>query len=483
MIRKLPIKAKPYAHQIKAFNFAINKLKLDAPGENAIGACALLMDMGLGKSLTSIAIIGHAWKLKKILKVLIICPTSIINVWLDEFKKFANYEYSIEALTGSMMSKRKDKLQSLYHRDGVKIAVVNYEATWRMEQELTRFKPDMIICDESQKIKSHTAQQSKTMHRLALKTQYKMILTGTPVQNNALDVFSQWKFLDPYLFGLSFYAFRNRYCVMGGYYNHQILYFKNMDELTEKAHSIAYRVTKEEALDLPEQVFLNRYVTLENIALRTYDAVQRQSYAEIASGEITATNVLTKLMRLAQIAGGHVTDDEGKVQCVSRAKLDELKEIFEDIIITNKKKLVVFARFIPEIESIQKLANEMQIRYSKITGSVPTNARGEAVDEFQNDEETKLFIAQIQTAGLGITLTAADTAVFYSLDFNYANYSQAVARIHRIGQKNTCTYINLVAEGTVDVKIMKALDRKEDIAKSIVDNWKEYFQKERKEEK
>ena len=119
----------------------------------------------------------------------------------------------------------------------------------------------------------------------------------------------------------------------------------------------------------------------------------------------------------------------------------------------------------------------MKIKYSFITGEVKTEDRGKVRDEFQNNEEVKLFIAQIQTAGLGITLTAADTAVFYSLDFNYANYSQAIARTHRIGQKNICTYINLISTGTVDEKIIKALANKEDIAKNIVDNWKEYFKK------
>lgn len=477
MTRKLPIKVKPYNHQIKAFNFAIKKLKLDC-GEDAIGSCALLMDMGLGKSLTSVAVIGYAFQHKRINKVLIICPTSIINVWITEFKKFADYDYTIEALTGALMSKRKDKLRSLYHKSGVKIAVVNYEATWRMEQELNIFKPDMIICDESQKIKNHTAAQSKTIHRLGLKARHKMILTGTPIQNNALDVFSQWKFLDPGIFGVSFYAFRNRYCMMGGYYNHQILNFKNMDELTEKAHSISYRVTKEEALDLPEQIFLNRYVTLESTARSTYESVVKQSYVELSSGEITATNVLTKLMRLSQIAGGHVTDDNGNIQIISKAKINELKDIIEDMIISSRKKLVVFARFIPEIESIKRLADEMQIQYSIITGSVEMNLRGDAVDKFQTNENIKLFIAQIQTAGLGITLTAADTAVFYSLDFNYANYSQAIARIHRIGQKNSCTYINIIAEDTIDTKILNALETKENIAKTIVDDWKKYFRKE-----
>lgn len=467
---KLPIKANPYQHQKIAFNFALQKLEEQ-------GCAALLMDMGLGKSLTSIAITGQLFNDKKIERVLVVCPTSIIGVWLEEFKKFADFDYCIEAIIGTTMSKRKDKLKLLCHKIGLKVAIINYEATWRMEKELNTYKPDIIICDESQKIKNPSASQSKTIHRLGVKAKYKIILTGTPVQNSPMDVFSQWKFLDPNIFGLSFYAFRNHYAVMGGYYNHQILRYKNMDELTSKAHSVAYRITKEEALDLPEQIFLNRYCELEPTARRIYDTVVKESYAELMDGEITATNVLTKLMRLSQIAGGHVKDDEGRMQVISKSKLNELKDIMEDVIIDNKKKLVIFARFIPEIESIKSLAREMDIRYSYITGEIKTEERSEMCSKFQNDNNIKLFIAQIQTAGLGITLTAADTAVFYSLDFNYANYSQAIARTHRIGQKNTCTYINLIATETVDEKILKALESKQDIAKNIVDNWRDYFKK------
>lgn len=467
---KLPIKANPYQHQKIAFNFALQKLEEQ-------GCAALLMDMGLGKSLTSIAITGQLFNDKKIERVLVICPTSIIGVWLEEFKKFADFDYCIEAIIGTTMSKRKDKLKLLCHKIGLKVAIINYEATWRMEKELNIYKPDIIICDESQKIKNPSASQSKTIHRLGVKAKYKIILTGTPVQNSPMDVFSQWKFLDPNIFGLSFYAFRNHYAVMGGYYNHQILRYKNMNELTSKAHSVAYRITKEEALDLPEQIFLNRYCELESTARKIYDTVVKESYAELMDGEITATNVLTKLMRLSQIAGGHVKDDEGRMQVISKSKLNELRDIMEDVIIDNKKKLVIFARFIPEIESIKSLAREMDIRYSYITGEIKTEERSEMCSKFQNDNNIKLFIAQIQTAGLGITLTAADTAVFYSLDFNYANYSQAIARTHRIGQKNTCTYINLIATETVDEKILKALESKQDIAKNIVDNWRDYFKK------
>ena len=140
------------------------------------------------------------------------------------------------------------------------------------------------------------------------------------------------------------------------------------------------------------------------------------------------------------------------------------------------KKLVVFARFVPEIDAIANMLKKKNIQYSLIKGDVKD--RAEQVDQFQNNDLVRVFIGQIQTTGMGLTLTKADTAVFYSLDFNYSNYEQAKARIHRIGQKNKCTYIHLIAEGTVDEKVMHALNQKKSMADLVVDNWKSLFNKE-----
>ena len=139
----------------------------------------------------------------------------------------------------------------------LKVAVINYESTWRegIFEALLDYDADLIIADESQRIKTHNASQSKAMHELGDKARYKLILSGTPVQNEAVDIFSQYRFLDPTIFGMNFYAFRGRYCVMGGFNRKQIVQYRDLDALIKKEHSIAYRVTKEEALDLPEQTF------------------------------------------------------------------------------------------------------------------------------------------------------------------------------------------------------------------------------------
>ena len=435
---------------------------------------AILAEMGTGKTLISIGIAGYLYLQKEINKLLIVAPLSITKVWEEEFQKFADFDYQLEVLEGPT----KEKSETLRNLFGTKlqVAVVNYESCWRMEKEIALWKPDMIICDESSKIKNPQAKQSKALHRLGKISKHNMILTGTPVTNNPLDFFSQYKFLDESIFGGSYYSFRARYAIMGGYGNYQVVGYKNLPELTEKAHSIAFRITKKEALDLPEQVDVTRHVELEPMARAIYNQVERDSYAELSQGEVVVRNVLTKLLRLSQITGGYIKDEFSEIEeQVSSAKLNALEEIIEECLDADKK-VVVFARFISEIDAITKMLKHHGIKYSLIRGDVKD--RASEVEKFQNDKDVKVFVGQLQTTGMGLTLTASDTAVFYSLSYNFADYEQAKARIHRIGQKNNCTYIHLIAKKTIDEKVMEALTKKKNIADLVVDNWKSLFEKE-----
>ena len=439
-----------------------------------------LFEMGCGKTLTAIATLGAAYKLGKIEKVLIIAPTSVCSVWPKEFEEYADFKTMVKVLLGDK-DKRLKALSDLdnFPFKALRVAVINYESTWREEifGALSVWNPDMIICDESQRIKTHDAEQSKAVHKLGDQAKYKLILSGTPVQNNAIDLYSQYRFLDSTIFGTNFYQFRNRYAIMGGFNRHQIIGYRDLDQLIQKEHSIAYRVTKAEALDLPEQTFLQRRIELTVKEKALYNRLKRESFAELeGGGQITATTILTKLLRLQQFSGGFIIPDgQDKPELVSNGKLSALEELIEDYVIDAGKKLVIFARFRPEIDLIGRMLKKKKIRYGEIYGDVKLESRGDIVKDFQTNPETMVFLAQIDTAGLGITLTAADTCVYYSVNFNYAAYSQSLARIHRIGQKNTCTYIHLITEGTVDETILKALAKKEDLAKTIVDEWRNYF--------
>lgn len=472
-----PVKANLYKHQIRGANMALRAFgALDAktPG----GGFGELFEMGCGKTLTTIAVAGALYNLGKIDRVLVVAPTSVCSVWPHDLNQFATFPREARVLLGD----KKKRLKALNELENwpfkaLRIAVINYESTHRdgIFEALAAYKPDLIVCDESQRIKNPSAAQSKALHKLGDAAPFRMILSGTPVQNNAVDLYSQYRFLDPAVYGANFYAFKNRYCIMGGYGQHQIVGYRNMDELVEKEHSVAYRVTKEECLDLPQQTFINRYVQFTDAEQAIYEQLRKSSFLELETGEnVTATTILTMYLRLMQLTGGFLTADEStRPKQVNTAKLDALADIVDDYVVDAGKKLVIFARFRAEIAAIENLLRLRKIQYGSIYGDVPMEERGKIVEDFQTNPDTKVFVAQIQTAGLGITLHAASTAVFYSYDYNYANYAQALARIHRIGQRLPVTYIHLVVDGSIDEKILAALENKEDMAKTVVDSWRE----------
>lgn len=443
----------------------------------------LLFEMGCGKTLTAIAIAGAGYQMGKVERLLIVAPTSVVAVWPKELQEYAKFKYTCKTLLGEKKQRIKqiDDLLKFPFK-ALKVAVINYESTWRPEilEKLKEFDADMVIADESQRIKTYDTAQSKAMHELGDQARYKLILSGTPVQTAAIDIWSQYRFLDKTVFGDNFFKFRGRYAIMGGYGNKKIVGYKDLEGLIKKEHSIAFRVTKDEALDLPEQTFETRKIQFNQKEKNLYERIKKDSYAELdGGGHITATTVLTRLLRLQQLAGGFlVQDDAQKPQLVSRAKLDALGDIIEDYVIGSGKKLVIFARFIAEVKAIMELADKVlpkELKQVAIYGDIKKEDRGDIVKQFQEDPKTVLFIGQIDTAGTGITLTAADTCVYYSKNFNYATYSQSLSRIHRIGQRNCCTYIDLEIEGTIDELISKALSRKEDMAKTVVDNWRDFF--------
>ena len=463
----MPVKAKPYAHQNKAFDFACEKFGL-IPGGVFSRGVALLMEMGTGKTITSIGIAGALYQFGKVRKILVVAPLSILGVWEEEFSKFAAFPYTLTVLKGP--SRKKAEMLRGVGKDGLQIVVVNYESAWRIEKDILAFDADLIIADEAHKLKEARTSQSKAMHHFGDKARYKLLLTGTVITNRELDVFSQYRYLNRKVFGDSFYVFRNRYFDMVGYGNH-IPRFRNymLDEFLQRMHSIAYRVTKEECLDLPGITEEIRTVELEPKAMKIYKELQKESYTELGKKEVSAVNVLTKLLRLSQVTGGHLTDDEGDSNVVSTAKLDALADIL-DTAMAEEKKIVVMARFIPELNDIEALLKKKGIGYATVRGGVKN--REEEIRRFQEDSDCRVFVGQIAAAGLGITLTAASTMVFYSLDYSMSNFEQAKARIHRVSQTENCLYIYLVAKGTVDTKVLRALRQKVDLAKSLVDDYR-----------
>lgn len=456
-IEHMPIKVKPYRHQIQGFELCMQN-----------EGFGLLFDVGLGKSLTAVATAGARHRKGQVNRVLVVCPLAVVPVWEREFNNL-NVDYTAYALEGSSQ-KKKDTLRNIPSSE-LQIVIINYDSARIMVDDLLRFNADMLIVDESQKIKNPRSQQTKSVHKLAKQAKYRLILTATPVGNSVADVYSQWKVIDENIFGKSFYAFRARYLIMGGYQNHQIIGTRNMDELLAKMHSKALRVTKEEALDLPKQVFETRYCELEAKAKAVYNSLKYDCYSELINGEITARNILTKLLRLQQCADGFLKADESEYyEKVSTAKLELLEDTLDEVL-SNKEKVIVFARFTEEIHAIERRLRKLNIKTLTLDGS--TKDKGAMVNEFQTNQSIKVLICQTQVGGVGITLTAASIVIFYSLTFSLIDYLQAIGRTHRIGQKYRCLYIDLIAKNTVDEHIQKAIKNKRNLSDNIVDNWRD----------
>ncbi|MDY6335044.1 MAG: DEAD/DEAH box helicase [Lachnospiraceae bacterium] len=466
--KKMPVRVTPFDHQQRAFQFVLWLFGLIDGKEHSSGA-ALLMQMGTGKTLVAIAVCGYLYLMKRIRRVLVVCPLSITGVWEEEFHKFANFPVQLVVLNGTAAKKRQ-QLSSLQDDGTLQVVVVNYESSWRLLPELQKYNADVIVADEAHKLKSGMTAQSKGMHKLGDKAKYKLLLTGTVITNHEIDVWSQYRFVNPQVFGASFYSFRSRYFYMGGYEQHEAIFRKSMtDDFLKKMHSIAFRVTKSECLDLPEITEEIRQINLEPAAAKLYAQIEEESFAEMKDSEVTAANVLTRILRLSQITGGFLKDDDGNVNAVSRAKLDALSDLI-DSAMEEDEKVVVMARFRAELDAIEQMLTKKKIRYAVVRGGV--NDRSDQVSRFQNDEDCRVFVGQIAAAGMGITLTAASTMVFFSCDYSMSNHDQARSRIHRAGQTRNCHYIYLVCRGSIDNKVLKALQEKQDLARMLVDDYR-----------
>lgn len=471
-VAPMPILGTALQHQVRGFNMACSSMGIEG-GKVKSPGFALFFEMGLGKTVTSIAIAGRAYLNGMCKRLLVLCPKTILDVWEAEMTKFANYPNTVALLKGS--GAKKVKTLHALCGDGLEVAVVNYESAVLLEKELIAWRPDFIIADESSKIKNPSAKVSKAAARIAKGCRFRLALTGTPILNNLLDLYSQFRFLDESVFGLSFYAFKNKYAILGTF--QQPVGWRSVGELLEKVNRISLRVTKEEALDLPDTLDEVRPVVLEDSAQRQYKQLAAASVLELERGEITATNVLTRILRLQQFAGGFLrADGAARYEQVSRAKLEALEDIVDDCI-ANGRKAVIIARFLPELKAIcamletKKLPGGEPVQHALVYGAVKDRAA--EVAAFQNDADCLFFVGQLKTVAMGLTLTAAALEVFYSYDYNYGDYSQARARIHRIGQQSKCLYIHLMAKDTADESVLQVLQGKGTIA-AVLDNWRAF---------
>jgi SNF2 family DNA or RNA helicase len=446
-------KTKPWAHQVTAYNLA-DKL----PG------CMLALDMGTGKSKVVVDIINN--RLPQ--RTLIVCPKSVGPAWLKQFKLHAASHKTLPLLLkGSVKQKTKQAQEFLAEPlpNFQRIIIINYESAWRppFKDYALAQSWGLIVADEIHRIKAPGSKVSWFFNGLGKHTTAKKIgLTGTPMPHSPLDIYAQYRFLAPHIFGTSFNRFKNQYCVMGGYGGYEVRSFKNTEDMHNKIYSIAYRVTKDEVLDLPPVMHVEKYCELGSTARGIYKELKSDFIADLEQGMITASTALVRLLRFQQLTGGWVKNDEGVELQVDVAKITAFKELLQDLPF---EPLVVFARFSKDLETIKAAAAEHGYTCAELSGNENT------LQEWQ-DGNYDLIAVQIKSGGVGVDLTRARYCVYYSLGFSLGDYEQSLSRPHRPGQTRNVTYFHFICQDTVDEQVYESLKNKKNVVTGIIQQMK-----------
>ena len=464
-------KTKPYAHQLTALEKSWNKETF-----------AYFMEMGTGKTKVLIDNLAMLYDKGKVDGALIIAPKGVVGTWYKQElpTHLPDHIENVTVLWQPLITKKQqESLDELFGTDNkLHILVMNVEAlsTLKGKKFASSFlnsHSSMMAIDESTTIKNSSAKRTKNILELSNMAKYRRIMTGSPVTKNPLDLYSQCEFLSPWLLNFqSFYAFRNRYAEMKtiharGRSIQVVNHFKNIGELSDKLKNFSYRVLKEDCLDLPDKVYIKREVELTPEQQTHYKQMKSQALTALKGKIISAPHVLTQLMRLHQITCGHLKLDDGTTEDIKNNRLNELMDVLEEV----EGKVIIWANYIYDIEKIvkaiiKKYGEESVVDYY---GAIESETRQKNITDFQNPRSAvRFFVGNPQTGGYGITLTAANTVIYYSNGYDLEKRLQSEDRAHRIGQKKSVTYVDLITEKTVDEKIVKALRKKIDIASEIL---------------
>ena len=465
-------KHKPYEHQLTALEKSWDKEYF-----------AYFMDMGTGKSKVLIDNISMLYDKGNISASLIIAPKGVYKNW--ERKELPTHlpdhiKANIVSWSPEKTKKKTEELKTLLQvSEDLQIFLMNVEAlsTKRGVDIAGNFLLHhrcLLAVDESTTIKSKSARRTKNLIKLGKQAPYRRILTGSPVTKSPLDLFTQCEFLENYVLKQgSYWTFQNRYAkmvrrTMGAHSFNQITGYQNLDELNGIIEPFSFRVRKEDCLDLPDKVYTKRTVELTDEQKKLYEQMRRTALAVIENeGMVTAPTVLTQLLRLQQVCSGFAKLEDGRVITVKTNKLQELMDALEEV----DGKVIIWANFTHDLISIKSTLDKVygegcaELFY----GETPANERQLIVERFQDPNSSlRFFVGQPRTGGYGLTLTEAKTVIYYSNGYDLEVRLQSEDRAHRIGQTNKVTYIDIIAEKTVDEKIIKALRNKIDISSSVL---------------
>ena len=467
---KYKFKKKPYAHQLTALEKSWNR-----------DTFAYFMEMGTGKTKVLIDNLAMLYDKGKVDGALIVAPKGVVGTWYNQ-ELPAHLPDHIENVTvlwqSNINKKQQDKLDQLFKTGHeLHILIMNVEAFsttkgLHFAKKFLRSHKSLMAIDESTTIKNPKAKRTRNILELSHLCKYRRIMTGSPVTKNPLDLYTQCYFLDPFHLGHeSYYSFRMRYAVMktahiSGRSIQLVAGFRNLGELSDKLLPFSYRVLKEDCLDLPDKVYMKREIQLTDEQKKLYKQMRQEALATLNGKTVTTMTALTQLMRLHQITCGHFSADDGTIQEVKNNRLAELLDVLEEV----EGKAIIWAHYQHDVKNIFKLLEDRYGQGSVVHyyGKTLPEERDYAIRNFKNNDKVRFFIGTPQTGGYGITLTQANTVIYYSNGYDLEKRMQSEDRAHRIGQKKTVTYVDIIAEDTVDTKIVKSLRKKINIASKVM---------------
>ena len=465
-------KTKPFEHQKDALKKCWNKK-----------AFAIFAEMGTGKTKIALDNACILYNKGRIDRLLVVAPKGTYMNWVDQEIPVHVPDYiekDVLAWKPNITEKYELQLKAIRNAENfkLKIFVMNVESLSTKKgcyyAKLFLSGKSMMIVDESTTIKNPQAKRTKNILELSKEAPYKRILTGSPVTQSPMDLWSQMDFLEPEILGQqSFYAFRTKYAVLitasaaGGTHKFQkIVKFKNLKELGKLVSPHSYRILKKDCLDLPDKIFTKRIIELSDEQKKAYSEMKTSAITILKGEAATAVNVLTQLIKLHQITCGHMKTDSGDIINLKNSRLDELMQILGE----TTGKAIIWANYIHDINTIESaIKKEFGLdSYCTYYGATKQEDRQACINKFQDETNpVRFFIGNTQTGGYGITLTQASTVIYYSNNYDLEKRIQSEDRAHRIGQKNPVLYVDLVAKETVDEKIIQALRNKVNIASEI----------------
>jgi SNF2 family DNA or RNA helicase len=417
------------------------------------------MEMGTGKSKVAIDFCCAMHLKAGVKRVVIVCPKSVIGVWRLEIRK---HEPAFAKGRIQWLIVNYDKLADR--------TVVQGDEEWEYEgaaHKLIDWEPDVLIADESHLMKRASAKRSRAMYRMGKAAKFRLILTGTPVAKNPLDLYSQFKFLDESVFGNNFNQFKRKYCVFGGYGNYKLLRYINLDDLKKRAERHVFQITKNECLDLPSRTHEIIPVRLDERSREFYEKMRKGTLTKFEGAEVVTPIMLTQLLRLSQMTSGFLNTENGAKR-LGEEKQAKLLQVLEDMKSQEREKVVIFCRFKHDLKVSFLAAKQAGYRPMLFHGKTKEAEREQKLVEFEESEDSIAFIAQIATGSLGISLTAASEAIFFSHDYRYDTFVQACDRLHRIGQHSPVSYYHLICQDSIDEVVWMALRAKKDVAELVL---------------